>query len=105
MPAARPVGFTETLIAPGVVLLAGVAVSHEPPLVVVLVVVKLRAAPLLLVDTLCAAGADPPACAVNDRVVGLSVRLGSAAAVTVNVTATVCGLLAAPALATETVPV
>ena len=79
--------------------------SQDPPVVVVLVVVKLRAAPLLLVATLCAAGAAPPACAVNDRVVGLSVRLGSAAAVTVNVTATVRGLLAAPALATETVPV
>ena len=96
---------TETLIEPGVVPEAGDAVSHDPPLVVVLVVVKLRAAPLLLVDTLCAAGAAPPACAVKDRVVGLSVRLGRPAAVTVNVTATVRGLLAAPALATETVPV
>lgn len=101
----RPVGFTVTLIAPGVVPLAGEAESHAPPLVVVLVVVKLKAAPLLLVETLCAAGADPPACAENNNVIGLSVRFGSAAAVTVKVTATVCGVLAAPALATETVPV
>jgi hypothetical protein len=106
VPAARPVGLTVTLIDPGVVPLAGVTVSHEPPVVVVLVVVKLRAAPLLLVDTLCAAGADPPACAVNDRVVGLSVRLGTPAAVTVKRDShRARGLLAAPALATETVPV
>jgi hypothetical protein len=94
---------TVTLIDPGVVPLAGVAVSHEPPLTVVLVVVKLRAAPLLLVDTLCAAGAAPPACAVNDRVVGLSVKL-TGAAVTVKVTATVRGLFPAAAAATDTVP-
>jgi len=104
VPAARPVGLTETLMEPGVVPLAGVAVSHAPPVVVVLVVVKLRAAPLLLVETLCAAGAAPPACAVNVSVVGLRVRFGRPAAVTVKVTATVRGLLAAPALATETVP-
>src|SRR6266568_4655373 len=63
------------------------------------------AAPLLVVATLCATGAAPPDTAVNDRVAGATVRLGKAAAVTVNVTATVRGLLAAPVLATETVPV
>jgi len=104
LPAARPVGLTETLMEPGVVPEAGVAVSQDPPVVVVLVVVKLRAAPLLLVETLCAAGAAPPDCAVKVSVVGLRVRL-TGAAVTVKVTLTVCGLLAAPALATETVPV
>ena len=95
---------TDTLIAPGVVPLAGDAVSHAPPVVVVLVVVKLRAAPLLLVETLCAGGDEPPAWAVKDRVVGLRVRFGGGA-VMVKVTATVRGLLPAAAAATDTVPV
>ena len=102
MPAARPVGFTDTLIAPGVVPLAGVAVSQDPPVVVVLVVVKLKAAPLLLVETLCAAGAAPPDWAVKDKVVGLSVREGAAA--TVRVTGTVNGLFEAPADVRVTFP-
>ena len=102
MPAARPAGLTDTLMEPGVVPLAGVALSHAPPVVVVLLVVKLKAAPLLLVVTLCAAGAAPPAWAVKDKVVGASVREG--AAVTVRVTGTVNGLFEAPADVTVTFP-
>jgi hypothetical protein len=90
-------------MVPGVDPLTGEALSQVAELVVV--AVKLKAAPLLLTAMLWAAGAVPPVCAVNDRVVGLTTRLGRAAAVTVNVTVTVRGLLAAPVLATETVPV
>ena len=85
MPAASPVGFTDTLSVPGVVPLAGAAVSHDPPLAVVLVAVKLSAVPLLVTDTLCAGGAAAPAWAVNDKVVGLSTRLGRAATAGVSV--------------------
>ena len=56
MPAVRPVGFTATLNVPGVVPLAGVAVSQ----VWFVVTVKFRADPVLVTETLCAAGVVPP---------------------------------------------
>ena len=60
------------------------------------------AAPLLVpVVTDCSAGATPPACAVNESVVGATVSAGGA---TVSVMATGIGLLAASELATITVP-
>jgi hypothetical protein len=60
---------------------------------------------VLLAAMFCAAGAAPPVEAANDRDAGLSWRLGCAEDVTVKVTATVCGLLEAPVLATVTLPV
>jgi hypothetical protein len=60
---------TDTLMVAGVVPLVGVAVSH----VADVVTLKLRACPLLVTDTFCAGGAEPPACAVKVRLVGLTV--------------------------------
>jgi len=56
---------------------------------------------LLLVVNNCAAGATPPAWAVNESAVGASVSAGGA---TVSVMATGIGLFATSELATTTVP-
>ena len=56
---------------------------------------------LLLVVTGCAAGAVPPACAVNESAAGASPSAGGA---TVSVTATGIGVFATSKLATTTVP-
>jgi hypothetical protein len=58
----------------------------------------------LVTDTLCDVGSPPPAVAVNDAVDGVTTMLGGGAA-TVNVTVTLCGLLAATADVTGTVAV
>ena len=51
VPAAKPVGLTDTLTAPDEVLpLAGLADNHDPPELVVDAVVKLNAAPLLATE-------------------------------------------------------
>ena len=47
----------------------------------------------------------PPVTYPNVNAVGLTTRLGGPAAVTVNVTFTLCGLLPAPVAVTVTVPV
>jgi hypothetical protein len=102
VPAVNPAGFTDTLTVPGVAPLAGVALSHvaEP------VVVTANINDVLLLPTVrdCAAGALPPTCAVNESEAGVTVKFGCEAAVTVKVTDTDWGELAAPVLATETVP-
>jgi hypothetical protein len=56
---------------------------------------------LLLVVIDCAAGAVPPACAVNESAAGASPSAGGA---TVSVTATGIGVFATSELATTTVP-
>ena len=64
-------GFTDTLRVVGVVPLVGLAANHA----VDVVTVKLSTLPLLLfTDTFCAGGALPPACAVNVKLVGLTVN-------------------------------
>jgi hypothetical protein len=82
---------------------AGVADSQVAELLVV--TVKLRAAPLLPTVMFCAAGAVPPVEAAKDSDAGLTARLGCADEVTVKLTETVCGLFEAPVLATVTEPV
>ena len=61
VPAVKPAGLTETPTDPDVVLpLAGVAESHEPPVVVATAVVKFKAVPLLATVIVLAAGVVPP---------------------------------------------
>ena len=72
----------------------GITDSQFPPEVVAALAVKLTAAVPRLTDIPCDPGTVPPVVYVNDRDVGLTVSIE--AAVTVNVTGTDSGLLAAP---------
>jgi hypothetical protein len=88
-PTGRAPAFTETCTLPGVVPLAGVAVSHVPPLVAAAATVKLIAPGEPDTVTVCAAGAAPPTACVNVRVLGAAEIVPD---VTDRVTCTVAGL-------------
>src|SRR5712691_7070113 len=64
VPAAKPIGFTETESVPGVVPLAGFMESQLPLLVAV--AVNGPAAPVQVNETVCGAEPAPPVKAVND---------------------------------------
>lgn len=74
MPVARPVGLHETVTGIGVVPPAGRAESQFPPELVVTLVVKLMAAPLLVTCEVCDGGAVPPL-ALKVRLVGFTVSV------------------------------
>ena len=106
-PTARVPAFAETCTVPGVVPLAGVAVSHVPPLPAAAATVKLMAPGVPEIVSACAAGADPPAACVKVRLVGAAEIVP---AVTARVTCTVAGLPDmglpfGPTAVTVTVPV
>jgi hypothetical protein len=105
VPGANPAGFTDTLRLAGVVPLPGVTESHVPPLGVctLATAVKLSGVLLLVTATVCDPGALIPIWNANDSVVGLADSTGCA--VTISVTITVTGLLAAPGAVIVIVPV
>jgi hypothetical protein len=73
-PAANPLGFTRTVSVPGVVPIEE-PMESQPPLLAG--VTWNCAAPLLQVsDTVCAAGAAPPALAVKESEPALNVNVG-----------------------------
>src|SRR5512135_1525739 len=83
VPAASPAGFTDTLSVDGVVLLAGATDSQLPPFTVAAVALRLTCAPLLVTDSVWAAGAPPPTCAEKVRLAGVTVSAGWVEVVTV----------------------
>ena len=88
-PIASVPALAETCRVPGVTPLAGVAVSHVPPLAVVAATVKFTGPGVPDRVTVCAAGTDPPAAWVKVRLVGAAETVPD---VTVRVTWTVAGL-------------
>jgi hypothetical protein len=94
VPGERPAGDTDTLRLAGVAPAVGLTDSQLPPMVVVAVTLKLKAAPVLCTNSAWAAGWEPPVWYPNASAELVTTSAG--AAVTVKVTATVEGLLLAP---------
>src|SRR4051812_25458258 len=103
VPAGRFATLTATVIVAGVVPLAGLALRNPGQLEALLAAVKLTGPPVLVTWNVWLAGpVAAPICELNARVGADTAMV--CAAVTVRVTGTVIGLLAAPATAMVTVP-
>ena len=69
-PGGRPVVLAETATVPGVTPVVGVAVSHEASSFTV----KLSGPPVLVIESDCGAGLDPPDTAWNVSIAGFTTR-------------------------------
>jgi hypothetical protein len=99
VPAARPLIAGVTVIVPELVPLAGDTLSQ---LAVSDAVQSMDPPPVLLTASVLAAGLEPPAVPLNDRLVGDTERAGGVGASSVNVTGIVLGEPVAPAAVTVT---
>ena len=87
VPTARVPGLAETVSVAGVVPLVGFTVSHDPPLAVDGVAVKLTAV-VLLTARPCEAGGDPPCVKPKARLPGVTIIEAELVMVSVTVTVT-----------------
>ena len=87
VPTARVPGLAETVSVAGVVPLVGLTESHDPPLVVLAVAVKLTG-DVLLTARFWEAGRDPPCWKPNARLPGVTVIVAELVTVSVTVTVT-----------------
>jgi hypothetical protein len=99
VPAARPLIVGVTVMVPELVPLAGATLSH---VALSDAVQSIDPAPVLLTDSVLAAGLEPPAVPLNDRLVGVTESAGGVGASSVNVTGIVLGEPVAPAAVTVT---